>query len=158
MTLNVPRRPSGITHILHEHYTCDGVLIALRPFTPFAGGGTTGQQGNLRPTAPSPRISGAMSAAAYSSPVDRMSGWLKELERILTEFDTLPSAAQDAVNSVVESLLCDPDTGDADLAQLNALLAARRPDYDRRSRRRTSLSQTRTRYAHRILLTISQSS
>ena len=93
-----------------------------------------------------------MSAAACSSPVDRMSDWLEELERILIGFDALPSAAQDAVNAVVESLLHDPDTGDAEIAQLNALLAARSPGYDGRHQRRVSLVQTRT-HAHRALTT-----
>ncbi len=82
-----------------------------------------------------------------------MSDWLEELERILTGFDTLPSAAQDAVNAVVESLLHDPDNGDAEIAQLNALLAARSPGYDGRHQRRVSLVQKRTRYAHRALTT-----
>ena len=98
-----------------------------------------------------------MSVAAYSFSGDRMSDWLEELERILTGFDTLPSAAQDAVNSVVESLLHDPDTGGAEIAQLNALLAARTTGCDGRHQRRATPSQTRTRYAHRLLIAISQS-
>ena len=83
-----------------------------------------------------------MSTAAYSSPGDRMSDWLEELERILTGFDTLPSAAQDAVNSVVESLLHEPDPGDTEIDQLNALLAARSPGYGGLHQRRASPSQT----------------
>jgi hypothetical protein len=86
-----------------------------------------------------------------------MSDWLEELERILTGFDTLPNAAQDAVDSVVESLLHDPDTCDAEMAHLNALLAARSTGYDGRHERRATPSQTRTRYGHRILIAISQS-
>ena len=66
---------------------------------------------------------GAMSAAAYSSPCDRMSDWLEELERTLTAFDGLPRAAQDAVNAVVESFVHDPETSQAEISHLNALLA-----------------------------------
>ena len=101
-----------------------------------------------------------MSAAAYSSfPVDRIGDWLKELERILKGFDALPSCAQEAVSTVVESLAHDPDTSLAEIAQLNVLLAPYRPrSDDRRHQRGASLSQERTQYAHRIALTLSQSS
>jgi hypothetical protein len=88
-----------------------------------------------------------------------MSDWLEELDRIMQAFDALPSAAQDAVNSAVESLVRDPDTSDAEIAHLNALLALRRPGSDDgRHQRRASLSQKRTQYAHRIALALSQSS
>lgn len=94
-----------------------------------------------------------MSAAAYSSPFDRMSDWLEELERILNGFDALPSAAQDAVRSVVESIARDPDTGDAEIRHLDALLAPYRSrSDDGRQQRRASLSQERTQYAQRIAL------
>ena len=100
-----------------------------------------------------------MSAAAHVVPVDRMSDWLEELERIMKAFDALPSAAQEAVNSVAESLALDPNTSDADIAQLSALLALHKPSSDdERQQRPTSLSQKRTRYAHRIALSLSQSS
>ena len=100
-----------------------------------------------------------MSAAAYVSPADRMSDWLEELERILKEFDALPSAAQDAVNSVVGSLLRDPNTRDVEIVHLNALLALHRMrSDDGRKPHRASLSQKRTQYAHRITLALSQGS
>ena len=100
-----------------------------------------------------------MSAAAYSPPADRTSDWLEELERILKEFDALPSHAQDAVSSVINSLLHDPDTSDVEITHLNALLARHRPrSDDRRQQHRPSLSQERTQFAHRIALTLSQSS
>jgi hypothetical protein len=54
-----------------------------------------------------------------------MSDWLEELERTLTAFDGLPRAAQDAVNSVVESLIHDPETTQAEVSQIDALLARR---------------------------------
>ena len=94
-----------------------------------------------------------MTAAAYSSPVDRVSDWLEELERVLKEFDALPTAAQDAVSSLVHSLLHDPDTSEAEVTHLNALIAQHRPrSHDRRQQCWASLSQTRTQYAHRIAL------
>ena len=101
-----------------------------------------------------------MSAAAYSSPCDRMSDWLEELERTLQAFDALPSAAQDAVNSVVESIVHDPETSPAEISHLNALLAlhAMLRSEDGRQQRRTSLSQKRTQYVHRVALALSQSS
>ena len=47
-----------------------------------------------------------MVAAAYELlSVDRNCDWLAELEQIVSRFDALPSAAQVAVRSVVESLL-----------------------------------------------------
>ncbi|MGZ6563166.1 MAG: hypothetical protein ACXVH1_26945 [Solirubrobacteraceae bacterium] len=99
-----------------------------------------------------------MSAAAYSPPADRTSDWLEELERILKEFDALPNHAQDAVSSVVNSLLHDPDTSDSEITHLNALIARHRPRSDEgRQHRRPSLSKKRTQYAHRIALTLSQS-
>jgi hypothetical protein len=99
-----------------------------------------------------------MTAAVYVLPADRMSDWLEELERILKEFDALPSAAQDAVNAVVESLVHDPNTPGAEIAHLNALLALHRTHSDDgRQQRRASLSQKRTQYAHRITLALSQS-
>ena len=100
-----------------------------------------------------------MSPAAHVVPVDRMSDWLEELERIMKAFDALPSAAQEAVNSVVESLALDPNTSDAEIAQLNALLALHKPSADDgRQQLPTSLSQKRMRYAHRIALSLAQSS
>ena len=94
-----------------------------------------------------------MSAAAHVLPADRMSDWLEELERILKEFDALPSAAQDAVNSVVDSLVHDPNTRDAEIAHLNALLALHRMSSDDgRQQRRASLPQKRTQHAQRITL------
>ena len=71
-----------------------------------------------------------MSAAAHVVPVDRMRDWLEELERILKAFDALPSAAQEAVNSVIESLALDPNTSDAEIAQLNTMLARYKPSAD----------------------------
>jgi hypothetical protein len=98
-----------------------------------------------------------MSAAAHSFPVDRMSEWLEELERVMKAFDALPSAAQAAVKSVVESLVRDPDTSDVEIAHLNALLALRRPGSDDgRHQRRASLSHKRTQYAHRAALALPQ--
>jgi hypothetical protein len=100
-----------------------------------------------------------MTAAAYSFPVDHMSDWLEELERILKGFDALPNAAQDAVNSVVKSLVHDPNTGDSEIAHLNALIAQNGPrSDDGRQQRRASLSPKRTQYLHRIALALSQSS
>ena len=52
-----------------------------------------------------------------------MSDWLEELERTLKAFDALPSAAQDAVNAVVESFVHDPETSQAELSHLTTLLA-----------------------------------
>ena len=94
---------------------------------------------------------------AYSSPVDRMSDWLEELERTLTAFDALPRAAQDAVNSVVESFVQDPETSQAEISRLNALLMLRAMPHsdDGRHQRRASLSHKRTQYAHRVALALS---
>lgn len=64
-----------------------------------------------------------MSAAAYTLPVDRPRDWLEELERILKRADAMSSVAQNAVSSVVESFLHDPDTTDTEIASVNALLA-----------------------------------
>jgi hypothetical protein len=65
-----------------------------------------------------------MVAAAYELPsVDRNCDWLAELEQIVSRSDALPSAAQVAVRSVVESLLRDPETTALELAQAHALLA-----------------------------------
>jgi hypothetical protein len=67
-----------------------------------------------------------MVAAAYELPsVDRNCDWLAELEQIVSRSDALPSAAQVAVRSVVESLLRDPETTALELAQAHALLAPR---------------------------------
>ena len=100
-----------------------------------------------------------MTAVGYALPIDRMSDWLEELEQILKGFDALPSRAQDAVNSVVESLLHDPDTSDAETAPLSALLARHKPPSDDGLHQgRVSLSQKRTQFAHRIALALSQSS
>ena len=101
-----------------------------------------------------------MSAAVYSSPCDRISDWLEELERTLTAIDGLPRAAQDAVKAVVESFAHDPETNQAEISHLNALLALHGMPHsdDGRHRRRTSLSQKRTQYAHRAALALSQSS
>ena len=101
-----------------------------------------------------------MSAAAYSSPCDRMSDWLEELERTLKAFGALPLAAQDAVNSVIESFVHDPETSNTEISHLNGLFALHgmpRSD-DGRQQRRASLSQKRTQYAHRVALAFSQSS
>jgi hypothetical protein len=88
-----------------------------------------------------------------------MSDWLEELERIVKAFDALPSAAQDAINSVVESLLHDPDTSDAEIAHLNALLALHgmQKSDDGRHQRRAHFPQKPTQYAHRVALALSQS-
>ena len=92
-----------------------------------------------------------MSAAAHSFPVDRMSDWLEELERIMKAFDALPSAAQDAVKSVVESLVRDPDTSDAEIAHANALLARHTPHPEpgqrHRGSRQASVTARRLRYS-----------
>jgi hypothetical protein len=64
-----------------------------------------------------------MGVAAYTLLVDRQCDWLEELERILERFDAMSSIAQDAVGSVVESFLHDPDTTAAEIAHVNALLA-----------------------------------
>lgn len=99
-----------------------------------------------------------MSAAAHVVPVDRMRDWLEELERIMKAFDALPSAAQEAVNSVVESLALDPNTSDAEIAQLNTILARYKSSADDdRQQRPESLSQKRTRCAHRVALSLSPS-
>jgi hypothetical protein len=100
-----------------------------------------------------------MSAAAYSSPVDRRSDWLEELERTLKAFDALSSAAQDAVNAVVESFVHDPATSQAEISHLNALLALHGMPQsdDGRHQRRANFSQKRTQYTHRAALALSQS-
>jgi len=65
-----------------------------------------------------------MVAAAYELPsVDRNCDWLAELEQIVSR--SLPSAAQVAVRSVVESLLRDPEATALELTQAHALLAPR---------------------------------
>lgn len=64
-----------------------------------------------------------MGTAAYTLPVDRPRDWLEELETILERADAMSSVAQDAVSSVVESFLRDPDTTDTEIASVNALLA-----------------------------------
>jgi hypothetical protein len=63
-----------------------------------------------------------MSAAALTLPVDRQSDWLAELERILNRWDGMPSAARDAVGTVVESLLDDPESSETEVAFARALL------------------------------------
>jgi hypothetical protein len=68
-----------------------------------------------------------MGLAVYTLPVDRQCDWLDELERILKRFDAMSNAAQDAVSSVVESFLHDPDTTDAEIAHVNALRARHKP-------------------------------
>ena len=65
-----------------------------------------------------------MVVAVYELPsVDRNCDWLAELEQIVSRLDALPSAAQAAVRSVVESLLRDPEATALELAQARALLA-----------------------------------
>jgi hypothetical protein len=78
----------------------------------------------------------------------------------LQAFDGLPCAAQDAVNAVVESFVHDPETSQAEISHLNALLALHGMPHsdDGRHHRRTSLSQKRPQYAHRAALALSQSS
>jgi hypothetical protein len=69
-----------------------------------------------------------MTAAAASSPSgNRTSDLLEELERILRQLDTLSSAAQKAVGSVVLALLEEPDLSAAEIAQLNALFVCLKP-------------------------------
>jgi hypothetical protein len=64
-----------------------------------------------------------MTAAAASSPSgNRTSDLLEELERILRQLDTLSSAAQKAVGSVVLALLAEGHLSAAEIAQLNAVL------------------------------------
>ena len=101
-----------------------------------------------------------MSAAAHSSPVDRMSDWLEELERILKAFDALPSAAQNAVNSVVESFVHDPATSHAEISHLNALFALHgAPHSDGgQPQRRARLLHKRADHATRVALAFTQSS
>jgi hypothetical protein len=86
-----------------------------------------------------------------------MSDWLEELERTFTAFDALPSAAQDAVNAVVESFVRDPETSQAEISHLNALLALHGMPQsgDGRHQRRANFSQKPTQYAHRITLALS---
>ena len=95
-----------------------------------------------------------MSAAlACVFPVDRISDWLEELERTLQGFDPLPIAAQHAVRSTVDSIARDPATSDAEIAQLNLLLAAYRPgSHDWRHQRRANLPTKRPQHGHRITL------
>jgi hypothetical protein len=65
-----------------------------------------------------------MVAAAYEvRSVDRNCDWLAELEQIVSRLEALPSAAQDAVRSVVESLLRDPETTALERVHAHALLA-----------------------------------
>jgi hypothetical protein len=67
-----------------------------------------------------------MVAAAYEvRSVDRNCDWLAELEQLVGRFEALPSAAQDAVRSVVESLLRDPETTALERVNAQALLAPR---------------------------------
>jgi hypothetical protein len=107
---------------------CGGLARPAVPDAPpFEGRETGGRRGSLLLQAPLCDPQGAMSAAAYSPPADRTSDWLEELERILKEFDALPNHAQDAVSSVVNSLLHDPDTSDSEITHLNALIARHRP-------------------------------
>jgi hypothetical protein len=88
-----------------------------------------------------------------------MSDWLEELERTLKAFDALPSAAQDAVNAVVESFVRDPETNQAEISHLNALLALHgmQKSDDGRHQRRAHFPQKPTQYAHRVALALSQS-
>jgi hypothetical protein len=65
-----------------------------------------------------------MSAAAYTLPVDRQSDWLAELERILDRWDGMSPGARDAVNTVVESLLSDPESSVTEVLLARALLAS----------------------------------
>ena len=99
-------------------------------------------------------------AAAFLLPNDRTSDLLfAELTQILKQFDALPRAVQDAVNSVVESLLHDISTTDAEVAQLNVLLerhAQRSNEW--REQPRSSSSQKRTQYSKRVRVALSQSS
>jgi hypothetical protein len=89
-----------------------------------------------------------------------MSDWLEELERTLTAFDALPCAAQDAVKSVVESYVHEPETSPEEISRLNALLALHGMPHssDGRHQNGASLSQKRTPYAHGVALALSQSS
>ena len=99
-----------------------------------------------------------MSAAAYSSSVDRTSDWLAELEVALKRFEAIPSAAQDAVRSVVESLLNDPETTKGEIAYARALLAnSDRRSEDTRHRREPSLLEQPIHYGFRVALTRPQS-
>jgi hypothetical protein len=95
-----------------------------------------------------------MSTAAYSSRVDPTIDWLEELERTLTAFDALPSAAQNAVNSVVESFVHDPETSPAETSRLNALLALHEMPHsdDGRHQPRPSLPHMQTQYTHRVAI------
>lgn len=69
-----------------------------------------------------------MTAAAASSPSDsRTSDLLEELEQVLKQFDTLSSAAQEAVGSVVESLLRESDLTTAEFTQLNTVFVCLSP-------------------------------
>ena len=68
-----------------------------------------------------------MDVAAHTFLVDRQCDWLEELERILERFDTMSSAAQNALSSVIDSFLHDPDTTDVEIVHVDALLASRKP-------------------------------
>jgi hypothetical protein len=88
-----------------------------------------------------------------------MSEWLEELERVMKAFDALPSAAQAAVKSIVESLVRDPDTSDVEIAHLNALLALRNPVQTTGGISVGRAFHTSERsYAHRGALALSHSS
>jgi hypothetical protein len=75
-----------------------------------------------------------MSAAAYTLPVDRQGDWLAELERILNRWDGMTTAARDAVGTVVETLLDDPESSETEVALARALLT----DHERRRLRPAS--------------------
>ena len=99
-----------------------------------------------------------MAAAAYSSSVDRTSDWLEELEGVLKRFDAFPSAAQEAVRSVVASLLNDPETTSAEIAYAQAVLASTdRRSAETRHRPERSLPQQPTQYGFRAALARPQS-
>ncbi len=100
-----------------------------------------------------------MSAAAYSSPCDRMSDWLEELERTLKAFDGLSCAAQDAVKAVIESFVHDPDTSGAEIARLSVLLERHSQHSEKpRQQGRSSFSQKGTQHSQRIAVALFQRS
>ena len=89
-----------------------------------------------------------MTAAAISSPVDRTSDLIEELNLIVNDFDALSSAARHAVKTVVESLLHDIATTNEELAHLNALLERyARHSGESRATALPSRSTKQTRYA-----------
>lgn len=61
-----------------------------------------------------------MTAAAASSD-HRTSDLLEELEQIVKQLDTLSSAAQEVIRTVVQSLLGEGDLTAAEITHLNAL-------------------------------------